>query len=655
MAELPPGWIQGHDVTHDRPYYFHRPSRRSTWTKPGFEAASLAEETKNDSDSDSDSDQSTSFRRAQFDASSITKSMSSSNTTNSTIAAQQKAVGRFAEWIEVFSPEHNRVFYYNKITRDSQWTDPRNDPRLLYQSSSPSAASMMMNRSSSSSQEVDKKITMIKSDKAPNGFLSVWETVGPAGSWSTEEGVGAGSSMAASSTVAAARTTASTPACAVPSDRPPQNTPVITEKPKVLQSINGSSMAPTTPMARSAAASATIAPLSKQMHADNRLESELEMFAQSLAMKGESLKYHANLLTPEERRQAQNVSDQANEFSRTAEAMLNGGGADKQTKSSRFLGGLLGNSSGASSKTLNREYSLANWGNEPVRALEVKRAMKDVEKGVQYAKDELKAHGQAANEAQKVDIEGGYYTILGVPTDSTLEQLKKAYRRSMIKAHPDKVPLADREQALERSILLQNSFDCLSDEWERYLYDYFGLKRYLQNVKVLGCFKNYLLSGIEVIKHPRKGYPRRRFFWISPDFEWINTGPERILEPQEWEKTYIKGVRILDIIDITRGINTDVFARTGSRAKHNRYISLITPDRTLDIEMERPDRADFMFSRLSLLVIDHQKNKKWLQRYFELKTLKEALASRGSFRQAAPAPPSEAPPPPPTPPSEQQV
>jgi curved DNA-binding protein CbpA len=222
--------------------------------------------------------------------------------------------------------------------------------------------------------------------------------------------------------------------------------------------------------------------------------------------------------------------------------------------------------------------------------------------------------------------------------------MKKAYRKGMIKCHPDKVPPEERSKAMEKSNMLQNAFNCLSDPWERYLYDHFGLKRYLQNSKVIQCFKNYLLSGIELTKHPRKGYPRKRFFWITPDFEWFMTGRERILEPTAAEREEMKGVRISDIHEITRGITTEVFEKTGKPRKQSRYFSIITTERTLDLECESKERCDFLVSRISLLVLDTQKNKKWLQRHFELKALKEAAEatqkaqSGGSF---APKPPQE--------------
>lgn len=74
----------------------------------------------------------------------------------------------------------------------------------------------------------------------------------------------------------------------------------------------------------------------------------------------------------------------------------------------------------------------------------------------------------------------------------------------MIRWHPDKVSDAERAIASEKSNRLQNAYNCLSNPWERYLYDWFGMNRFLIHKKVVECFKNYLLSGIEIIKHPKE-------------------------------------------------------------------------------------------------------------------------------------------------------
>ena len=183
----------------------------------------------------------------------------------------------------------------------------------------------------------------------------------------------------------------------------------------------------------------------------------------------------------------------------------------------------------------------------------------------------MKAQTEAKAEAVAADAEGGYYTILGVPTNADNDQLKKAFRKGMIKWHPDKVATQERDLAQEKANMLQSAYNCLSNPWERFLYDWLGLKRYLYHVKVIQSFKNYMLTGFPIIKHPRKGYPRTRCMWISPDWQYIQTAPERILEPDEWNVQTIKGMRIVDIHDVVRGITTEIFEKSGVPKKQSRY------------------------------------------------------------------------------------
>lgn len=371
-------------------------------------------------------------------------------------------------------------------------------------------------------------------------------------------------------------------------------------------------MPDTSPVEQSAIHMASVVSPAKNQHDNSRneLEEQLMDFSQSLESQSRSVGQFGNVLNPAEQAELDSLKGMAHALNK-----------------------------GESKRGLKRSHSnatdLATWGNEPPKAIEVKRVMQDVAQGIKYAKEEKKAHEEAQKEAE--DIES-YYGILGVSSDADVNELKKAYRKAMVKCHPDKVSADEREKAVEHSNRLNDAFKCLSDPWERFVYDYFGLKRYLQNAKVIQCFKNYMLSGIKIIKHPRKGFARRRYLWISPDFQWLCIAKERILEPNSQQLEGIKRVRILDIHELTRGITTEVFERTGKPKKQGLYFSIITNERTLDLECESKSRADFLLSRISLLVLDTQKNKKWLQRHFELKALKDA-AQLNSTR--APPPPKE--------------
>merc|ERR1719181_1633996 len=72
--------------------------------------------------------------------------------------------------------------------------------------------------------------------------------------------------------------------------------------------------------------------------------------------------------------------------------------------------------------------------------------------------------------------EKSYYDILGVEQDVKLKQLKKAYRRSATKVHPDKRPARqDKKERAESEkvfIELTKAFDVLSDRTARKRYNY---------------------------------------------------------------------------------------------------------------------------------------------------------------------------------------
>jgi len=60
-----------------------------------------------------------------------------------------------------------------------------------------------------------------------------------------------------------------------------------------------------------------------------------------------------------------------------------------------------------------------------------------------------------------------YYEILGIPKDSTQEEIKKKFRELAKKTHPDKT----KEDSKEEMIKLNNAYEVLSDKESREKYD----------------------------------------------------------------------------------------------------------------------------------------------------------------------------------------
>eukprot|EP01018_Ginkgo_biloba_P040369 Gb_39313 [translate_table: standard] len=61
-----------------------------------------------------------------------------------------------------------------------------------------------------------------------------------------------------------------------------------------------------------------------------------------------------------------------------------------------------------------------------------------------------------------------YYIILGVGKDSSVEEVRKAYRKLSLKVHPDKNKAPGAEEAFK---VLSNAFQCLSNDEMRRKYD----------------------------------------------------------------------------------------------------------------------------------------------------------------------------------------
>lgn len=72
--------------------------------------------------------------------------------------------------------------------------------------------------------------------------------------------------------------------------------------------------------------------------------------------------------------------------------------------------------------------------------------------------------------------ERNHYTLLGAPMDATMDELKKAHKAMSLRWHPDKNSVEDKEACEEKFKAVQEAWEFLQNEDERYQYD-FGRKK----------------------------------------------------------------------------------------------------------------------------------------------------------------------------------
>ena len=97
-----------------------------------------------------------------------------------------------------------------------------------------------------------------------------------------------------------------------------------------------------------------------------------------------------------------------------------------------------------------------------------------------------------------------------------------------------------------------------------------------------------LVQGISILKHGRRGRPRPRVVQLSSDLTSVH-----------WDTK--KEMLVKDITGVTKGLSTQVLLRSGKAKAQQLYVSIVSGNRTLDMEMksmEDRDRLHSLFRKL---------------------------------------------------------
>jgi len=713
---LPSGWVQSIDPKYQRPFYYNKRTRRSTWTKPveqdgmgsnastslnlsmgqglGVHGAGKASVTPMPQESPTSQTKrfvaensagifSRAGSRLEFIPSEQSHGSTMSQTSESTNSSAQNThkKKKKSRWVEVYSPEHKRTYFFNRETKESRWTRPQEmEVRRARKLSSEMGQALYNHAVGSGLERFDTQSPSMGDSNTKDGpaLHDAWMEIESArrqlqkerelhtarlrSEWSVlQEQIEQLRELSIGSSFSPVNQ---------PNDASPSAQIDIgfAPAPSPLDGVGGQDEG------KQPDQSATV----EQGRANNRqpsagtsytagLLSELEEYADSLMKRNEAVHFMNDSVkgsgevggrgSSNDPRQMAQAARLARRKARAQTPNSDGLESDSDSGDDDFdrdayieqvLGGIQEAPKGTKAPKVSDSKDLI--------PLALESEMEEVNAQMKAVLAEAEAVEKAKRDAQELD-EGGFYALLEVSPDATSIQLKKAYHKAMMKWHPDKYQGQEKEEATLKTSQLGQAYHILSDKFERSLYDIMGVEQYLIHANVIQCFINYLVTGCKVKKHPRKTYTswkfidrrfvRNRLFWLSTDHKHLNVARKRNLEPTEAEMAQIKQVEIAKIFDIKKGLTTDVLTQTGVLKREKRYFSLCTEERTLDLEAPDNKQRDFLYSRLTLLVIQLQQNLEWFKRFYEEGYRKKRGKKRGKNRKRKPKPPTEDPPPPP--------
>lgn len=106
-------------------------------------------------------------------------------------------------------------------------------------------------------------------------------------------------------------------------------------------------------------------------------------------------------------------------------------------------------------------------------------------------------------------------------------------------------------------------------------------------------FRAMLVDGFDVLKHGRRGSPHTRTIFTDVDVKRI-FWQKPTKDPKNRKAKLDQSLLLADVVQVVRGMKTDVLKRSGNVAKYERYLSLVADDRTLDVEVASEPLCEFL-------------------------------------------------------------